>query len=69
MSTAQTERSRKLLAHSTKDADGWDRCEGLNKTEAERLLDWLEVQGYAQREVVYVEAQGFTVRWRKEAMT
>jgi len=37
----------------------------LDKTEAERLLDWLEVHGYSQREVAYVEAHGFTVRWRK----
>jgi hypothetical protein len=69
MSAAQTEWAQQILARSSKDAEGWDRCEGLNKTEAERLLDWLEVQGYAQREVAYVEAQGFTVRWRKEART
>jgi hypothetical protein len=67
MCRSETDWLRQLLARSTKDAEGWNRCEGLNKTVAERLLDWLEVNGYDQREVTYVEQQGFTVRWRREA--
>jgi hypothetical protein len=47
------------------DADGWERWERLNKSEAEMLLDWLESHGYSQREVVYTEDCGFTVRWRR----
>jgi hypothetical protein len=47
------------------DADGWDRCEHLNKSEAEMLLDWLEANGYSQREVAHAEDGGFTVRWRR----
>jgi hypothetical protein len=47
------------------DGEGWERCERLNKTEAERLLDWLQANGYSQREVSYSDASGFTVRWRR----
>jgi hypothetical protein len=48
------------------DAQGWDCCMGLDKTQAEMLLDWLEVHGYVRREIVYVEDKGFTVRWRRD---
>jgi hypothetical protein len=48
------------------DAEGWDYCEELSKTEAENLLDWLEAHGYTQREVTHVEDHGFTVRWRRK---
>jgi hypothetical protein len=47
------------------DDDGWDRRERLNKSEAERLLDWLEANGYSQREVTHSDDSGFTVRWRR----
>ncbi|MGH7174654.1 MAG: hypothetical protein ACRELG_30685 [Gemmataceae bacterium] len=50
--------------HQT-DADGWERCERLNKSEAEILLDWLEANGYSQQEVTLAEDGGFTVRWRR----
>ena len=57
---------RKILERSEMDAEGWDCCMGLDKTQAEMLLDWLEAHGYAQREVAYVEEKGFTVRWRRD---
>jgi hypothetical protein len=47
------------------DTEGWECRERLNKLEAERLLDWLEANGYAQREVSFIEDHGFTVRWRR----
>ncbi len=47
------------------DADGWKRREHLNKSEAERLLDWLQANGYSQREVSLAEDGSFTVRWRR----
>jgi hypothetical protein len=47
------------------DAEGWERRERLNKSEAEMLLDWLEANGYSQREVSYAKDSGFTVRWRR----
>jgi hypothetical protein len=47
------------------DAEGWTRRERLTKSDAERLLDWLEANGYTQREVTYTENVGFTVRWRR----
>jgi hypothetical protein len=56
---------QQVLERPEKDAEGWDCCPCLDKTQAERLLDWLEVHGYSQREVSYVEKQGFTVRWRR----
>jgi hypothetical protein len=50
---------------SPSDADGWERRERLDKSEAEKLLDWLEANGYAQREVEIREDGGFMVRWRR----
>ncbi|HTU93156.1 MAG TPA: hypothetical protein VMF69_23960 [Gemmataceae bacterium] len=47
------------------DAEGWERQERLNKSEAEKLLDWLETNGYSQREVALAEDGSFTVRWRR----
>src|SRR5437660_6051343 len=35
---------------------------GLNKTQAEELLDWLEANGHPHCEVSYEERTGFTVR-------
>lgn len=50
---------------SSTDAEGWERRERLNKSDAERLLDWLEANGYSQREVSLGEDGSFTVRWRR----
>jgi hypothetical protein len=47
------------------DANRWERRERLNKSEAERLLDWLEANGYSQREVSLGKDGSFTVRWRR----
>jgi hypothetical protein len=66
MRTTRKDRSRPILERSETDAEGWDCCASLDKAEAEMLLDWLEVHGFAQREVVYVEEEGFTVRWRRD---
>jgi hypothetical protein len=46
------------------DSEGWNRCERLNKSEAEELLDWLEANGYTQRELTYADGVGFSVRWK-----
>jgi hypothetical protein len=37
---------------------------GLNKAQAEELLDWLEANGYCNCEVSFAEQTGFTVRLR-----
>jgi hypothetical protein len=37
---------------------------GLNKTQAEELLDWLEANGHRNREVTFEQQTGFTVRRR-----
>jgi hypothetical protein len=37
---------------------------GLNKRQAEELLDWLEANGYRHCEVSYEAQTGFTVRLR-----
>ena len=37
---------------------------GLNKMQAEELLDWLEANGYRNCEVSYEAPTGFTVRVR-----
>jgi hypothetical protein len=47
------------------DAEGWERCANLTKSEAERLLDWLEANGYSQKELLLGEDGSFTVRWRR----
>ena len=46
--------------------DGWLSVSGLTKADAEQLLDQLEAHGISRREVLYQEAQGFTVRWKPE---
>ena len=47
------------------DVEGWERCVKLTKSEAERLLDWLEANGYSQKEVLLGEDGAFIVRWRR----
>jgi DNA-binding response OmpR family regulator len=37
---------------------------GLTKREAEKLLDWLEANGYRHRELAHKEGEGFIVRWQ-----
>ena len=66
MCLTKAEWSQQMAARSGQDAEGWHCCDGLNKTDAERLLDWLEAHGVAQREVNYLDEQGFTVRWRQQ---
>ena len=47
------------------DAEGWVSSSGLTQREAEELLDWLEANGFGQREVRYMPGSGITVRWRR----
>ena len=47
------------------DPQGWQQCAGLSDRQAEELLDWLEANGFAQREVSLGDGPGFTVRWRR----
>ncbi|HWG41427.1 MAG TPA: hypothetical protein VN688_01480 [Gemmataceae bacterium] len=65
MSPPHKDEAPRIVERSETDADGWDYCPCLDKSQAERLLDWLEMHGYSQREVFYVEEHGFTVRWRR----
>jgi hypothetical protein len=46
------------------DAEGWRERRALDAAQAERLLDWLEAHGCAEREVRYGAEGGFTVRWK-----
>jgi hypothetical protein len=65
MASSRTdERQPDLSGSPTPDAEGWRECRALDASQAERLLDWLEAHGYAQREVRYEAERGFTVRWR-----
>lgn len=54
-----------VVERSASDAEGWSQCERLDKSDAEMLLDWLEVHGYTEREIDFEEPRGFIVRWRK----
>jgi hypothetical protein len=54
-----------MVERSETDAAGWNCCACRDKPEAEMSLDWLEANGYTQREVAYAEDQGFLVRWRR----
>jgi hypothetical protein len=65
MSSVPKDSSQPLPEHHGTDAEGWERWERLSKSQAEMLLDWLESNGYSQREVFYAEGNGFTVRWRR----
>jgi hypothetical protein len=47
------------------DEQGWAWTTGLTRTEAEELLDWLEANGYRERELSFQPEQSFQVRWRK----
>jgi hypothetical protein len=41
------------------------RRTGLNKTETEDLLDWLEGNGYKVRELSYDPGRGFSVQYQE----
>ena len=47
------------------DAEGWYVRAGLSLPQAEELLDWLEANGHAQREVLLDAGGLVTVRWRR----
>jgi hypothetical protein len=47
------------------DPEGWASASGLTIREAEELLDWLEANGFKQREVVYTPDSKLTVRWHR----
>ena len=42
----------------------WLEVGGLGKPQAEQLLDWLEVNGYEQRQIVMGPDESFVVRYR-----
>jgi hypothetical protein len=44
--------------------DGLVTAAGLTLREAEELLDWLEANGYRERELAIGPGEKFTVRWR-----
>jgi hypothetical protein len=65
MASSRTdEKPPELSECPTPDAEGWREYGGLDARQAERLLDWLEAHGCAQRELRYDAAHGFAVRWR-----
>jgi hypothetical protein len=49
------------------DESGWKQVDGLDRTDAEQLLDWLENQAIASTELFFDPTAGFTVRWRDPA--
>lgn len=65
MSPTRKDWPRQIVERAEADAEGWNCYVCGDKSEAEMLLDWLESNGYAQREVSYSEDQGFIVRWRR----
>jgi hypothetical protein len=65
MSSPRKKKSQPAPQDPGTDPDGWERRERLNKTEAERLLDWLQANGFSQREVSLAKDGSFTVRWRR----
>jgi hypothetical protein len=50
-----------------RDAEGRTCVAGLTKTEAEHLLDYLEILGTAAPELTLDGEKGFLVRWRQLA--
>ena len=43
----------------------WLEVSGLGKPQAEQLLDWLEINGFEQRQVVLGADNAFVVRYRR----
>jgi hypothetical protein len=39
------------------------RVTGLTKSQAEDLLDWLEANGYRDRQISYLPGKGFSVSY------
>jgi hypothetical protein len=54
----------KIRQSAGTDESGWKTVAGLNRTDAEQLLDWLENQVISEKELLFDPAAGFTVRWR-----
>jgi hypothetical protein len=54
----------KASAPATTGGPGWLQVAGLGKPQAEQLLDWLEVNGFEQRQVVLGPDGSFVVRYR-----
>ena len=46
------------------DDPGWLEVSGLGKPQAEQLLDWLEVNGFEQRQILMGPDNSFVVRYR-----
>ena len=57
----------KLRQSAGPDDAGWMQVAGLSQSDAERLLDWLDNQVIAAKELLFDPAAGFTVRWRASA--
>jgi hypothetical protein len=51
-------------AAPTASAPEWLEVSGLDKPQAEQLLDWLEVHGFEQRQIVMGPDDLFVVRYR-----
>ena len=56
----------KIRQSAGTDESGWKTVAGLNRTDAEQLLDWLENQVISEKELLFDPAAGFTVRWRAQ---
>jgi hypothetical protein len=49
------------------DESGRRTIDGLSRTDAEELLDWLDNQSISDKELSFDPAAGFTVRWRDKS--
>jgi hypothetical protein len=54
----------KAVARAKTAGPEWVEVAGLAKPQAEQLLDWLEVNGFEQRQVVLGADGSFVVRYR-----
>jgi hypothetical protein len=54
----------KVCRSTGPDEAGRQRVDGLNKLEAEQLLDWLDHQSIPDTELTYDPDTGFSVSWR-----
>jgi hypothetical protein len=52
------------MAPAKTSGPAWLEVTGLSKPQAEQLLDWLEVNGFEQRQVVLGPDGSFVVRYR-----
>jgi hypothetical protein len=53
----------KAVARATTDGPEWLEVTGLGKPQAEQLLDWLEVNGFEQRQIAMGPDESFVVRY------